>query len=42
MSIFVFSFENLEMSDDHADATDYKSYEPSPHEPNGNYSKVYI
>lgn len=42
MLIFVFSFENVEQSNDYSDPTDYKQYDPSPHEPNGNYSKVYI
>ncbi|MCJ8733288.1 hypothetical protein PDJAM_G00221600 [Pangasius djambal] len=28
------SFEALEKSDDYSDPTDYKPYEPSPHEPN--------
>ncbi|KAF5890831.1 RING finger and SPRY domain-containing protein 1, partial [Clarias magur] len=28
------SFENVEQSNDYTDPTDYKQYEPSPHEPN--------
>lgn len=42
MLIFIFSFENVEQNDDYANPTDYKTYEPSPQEPNGNYSKVYV